>query len=60
MNIQPEGENLRKAVKWISAEHRDNPQISLQSLVDTASITFNLTPLEATYLDKLVREQNRQ
>lgn len=54
--IQPQGENLRRAVKWISAERRDNPKASLSKLIDQACLTYNLTPAEAADLDRLLRE----
>jgi len=55
MSIQPEGENIRKAVKWLSAERQANPKVSALKLVDEACLTFNLTPAEAAYLDQLAR-----
>jgi hypothetical protein len=55
MSIQPQGENLRKAVKWISAERQDNPDVSVNTLIDKACLTFNLTPAEAAGLEALLR-----
>jgi hypothetical protein len=54
--IQPQGENLRKAVQWISAERQDNPKARLNTLIEQAGLTFNLTPAEAEYLERLVKE----
>lgn len=48
--IQPEGENLRKAVKWISEEEKAGSGKNREALMDEACLTFNLTPLEAEYL----------
>ncbi len=50
--IQPEGENLRKAVKWISEEHKYNPEIKYSKLIEEACLKFNLSPKEAEYLAK--------
>ena len=55
MSIQPQGENLRKAVKWISAERRENPDVSVNTLIDRACLTFNLTPAEAAALEELLQ-----
>ncbi len=55
MSIQPEGDNIRKAVKWFSAERQANPAVSALKLIDQACLTFNLTPAEAAYLEQLAR-----
>ena len=44
MSIQPEGEDLRKAVKWISEERQADPEAGAMVLVEKASLRFNLTP----------------
>lgn len=51
MSIQPDGENIRRAVKWLSAERQANPNVSVLKLIDEACLTFNLTPAEAAYLE---------
>jgi len=51
--IQLKGENLRKAVKWISEERHYNPDRSYQNLIEEACLKFNLSPMEAQYLNKL-------
>jgi hypothetical protein len=55
MSIQPQGENLRKAVKWISDQRQDDPDLSVNTLIDRACLTFNLTPAEAAALESLLR-----
>ena len=42
--IQPKGENLRKAVKWISEEHQYNPDRKYRSIIEEACLKFNLSP----------------
>ena len=49
-NIMPEGEAIRKAVKWISAELDQEPRKSLQKLVNEAVQRFDLSPKEAEFL----------
>ena len=56
MTIQPKGEDLRKAVKWISDERQYGSEQSLSKLVEAACLKFNLTPKDAEYLKKFVKE----
>lgn len=48
--IMPKGENIRRAVKWISDEKQDDESKSLKKLVHEAALKFNLTPNEQEYL----------
>ena len=60
MNIQPEGEHIRKAVKWISEERQYNPGKTSDELVRDACIKFDLTPVDEEYLIRLLIDQNEQ
>ena len=60
MSIQPEGEDIRKAIKWISDEKKYNPGQSLKQLVETASLKFDLSPLDANYLLRFYSKDNTQ
>ena len=53
--IQPEGENLRKAVRWISDERKYGPEKKPLKLIEEACLKFNLSPVDAEYLSKFVR-----
>jgi len=53
--IQPEGEQIRKAVKWISEEEQVSPDKSRLQLLEEAGIKFNLSPAEEEYLAKLTK-----
>ena len=55
--IMPEGEALRKAVKYISEKRKAEPNISIVKLVDEASFTFNLSPKEEDFLLRFCKEQ---
>jgi hypothetical protein len=46
----PEGENLRRAVRWISQGLQEEPEKKLLHLVDQAVFRFDLTPKDAEYL----------
>lgn len=48
--IQPEGENLRKAIRWIAEETHDSPSRTRKALVADACLKFNLTPMESEFL----------
>jgi hypothetical protein len=54
--VQPKGENLRKAVKWISEERQTTPDRSYQSLIEEACLRFNLSPMDAQYLLRLPKQ----
>ncbi|MFH1102768.1 MAG: hypothetical protein V1714_03240 [Pseudomonadota bacterium] len=54
MDILPEGEDLRKAVKWIWAEAASDPNKGLSDLIREACLKFDLSPIEAEYLLKAV------
>ena len=58
MSIQPEGENLRKAVKWISEERKYNPERSLKELIEAASLNFDLSPGDEEFLFRFEQEDN--
>jgi hypothetical protein len=55
--IMPQGEDLRKAVKWISEERQSSPERKLAKLVEEASIKFDLSPADGEFLFKFFKEQ---
>jgi hypothetical protein len=57
MSIQPEGEDLRKAVKWISQERKQNQEVNLQQLAQQASLRFNLSPADSEFLARFIKEE---
>jgi len=50
MSILPEGEQLRKAIKWISDERVDNPGAALFTLIEKACLKFDLPPKDGEFL----------
>lgn len=54
--IQPEGEELRKAVKWISDERQYGPDKTFLKLIEEAGLKFNLSPVEQEYLSNFFRK----
>ncbi len=57
MSIMPKGEDLRKAVKWISAEREADPEVTLSKLVDQAGTKFNLSPIDCEFLSRFFKEE---
>ena len=57
MSIQPQGENLRRAVKWIGEERKYTPDQNLAALLQAVCLKFDLTPVEAEYLARLLKEK---
>jgi hypothetical protein len=57
MSIQPQGDPIRKAVKWISAMRLTEPADNLERLVEQAAVEFNLSPKDVEFLRKLVAEK---
>jgi len=50
MTIQPKGEDLRKAVRWVSEERKYNPEKKLKALIEEACLKFDLSPMDADFL----------
>ena len=48
--LLPEGEELRRAVKWISGNLQENPGQPVQPLVHEAIFKFDLSPRDADFL----------
>jgi len=57
MSIQPEGEDLRKAVKWVLEEASFSPEKTMGELIRDACLKFDLSPIEAEFLSKTIQEK---
>jgi hypothetical protein len=55
--IQPEGEKVKKALKWISQERQEDEGHNLAGLINKASMRFNLSPKEEAFLNHFFREE---
>ena len=51
-SILPEGENLRRALRWISEKGSHS-----LSVLDEASMRFNLSPADSAFLVRHFKEQ---
>jgi hypothetical protein len=48
--IQPKGEKVRQAVKWISEKRKEDDQASLTRLIEEVATRFNLSPKDEAFL----------
>lgn len=58
--LLPEGEDLRRAVKWISATLQENPDRPVQSVVQEAILKFDLSPKDADFLIGFFKERDKK
>ena len=54
--IQPKGERVRRAVKWISENRKEDDKRSVYSLIQDASLRFTLSPKEEDFLRAFYEE----
>ena len=57
MSIQPNGEDLRKAVKRVSEERQFNPGKELKTIIEEACMKFDLSPKDANFLLRQLLEK---
>ena len=50
MSLLPEGEEVRRALAWISDERRLDPHKKLTQILEEASIRFDLSPAQEAWL----------
>jgi hypothetical protein len=48
--VAPEGESLRRALRWLDERVREEPGASRGKLVGEAAARFDLTPLDEEFL----------
>ncbi|SHK31812.1 hypothetical protein SAMN02745216_03258 [Desulfatibacillum alkenivorans DSM 16219] len=53
--VMPEGENIRRAVKFVGEFRSENPDAKPSVIVQEAAMRFDLNPAESEYLARLVR-----
>ena len=54
-DILPEGEALRKALKWIGDQRQEGESTPVYKLIEEASLKFNLSPSDAEFLARLLK-----
>ncbi len=53
----PEGEQLRRAVKWISSSLQDDPDQRIFPLIEKAVFKFDLSPKDAEFLLRMYKRE---
>ena len=54
--VIPEGESIRRAIKWISSHLDANPDAPVQKLVNEAVARFDLSPKDTEFLTSFYRK----
>jgi hypothetical protein len=60
MSVEPEGEDLRKATRWISDELLDNPGAGIAKLIEQACIKFDLSPKDAEFMMRFFSKKDEE
>ena len=56
--VQPDSENIRRATKWLLEERQYSPEIPVSKLIEQACMKFDLSPMEAEFLQRFVKDEN--
>lgn len=59
-NLLPDGEEIRRAVKWVSGNLQEDPCRPVQPLVQEAIFKFDLSPLDAEFLIRFFSERKEE
>lgn len=59
-DLLPDGEDLRRAVRWVSASLQDAPGEPVKRLVKEAIFKFDLSPRDAEFLIGFFNERKDQ
>jgi len=55
--VQPEGEKIRRATKWLIEERKYSPDRSVAKLLEEACLKFDLSPKDAEFLQRFVKDE---
>lgn len=58
--LLPEGEELRRAIRWISEQLKENPATPLPRLIEEAGRLFDLSPRQSEYLWAFYRSEEEK
>jgi hypothetical protein len=59
-DLLPDGEDLRRAVKWVSGNLQEDPGQPVQPLVQQAIFKFDLSPRDAEFLIGFYRQRKEE
>jgi hypothetical protein len=54
--IIPDSEQLKRAVRWISEQLKDDEQLSKQKLINEAISRFDLNPKQSMFLQSFYKK----
>jgi hypothetical protein len=49
-DLDPKGEGLRRAVRWLDERGREEPRVDRLKLIGEAAVRFDLTPVDEDFL----------
>ncbi len=55
--VLPQSESLRRAVKWISENLKENENTNINILISNATMTFDLSPKDADFLVNMYKKK---
>ena len=55
--VMPTGDDIRRAVKWISDNLETNPEQTRMKLIEQAVFKFDLSPLDTEFLMNFFRKK---
>jgi hypothetical protein len=55
-DLQPGGEKIRQAVRWVAEMVNSHPEKSRQDILREAEVRFDLSPKECAFLDRKLME----
>jgi len=55
--VQPEEEKIRRATKWLIEKRKYSPERSVVNLIEEACLKFDLSPMDAEFLQRFVRDE---
>jgi hypothetical protein len=56
--VKPKNEKMKNAIKWISDEKKFEKK-DIETLIQDACFKFNLSPNDAEFIDKFMKEKTR-
>jgi len=56
--VTPEGERIRKAVRWICETMADQPERDRTAIIREAELRFDLTPRESEFVHAKLRSRD--
>ena len=59
-DILPEGEDLRRAIKWVSGNLQEVPGKAIEQLVQETIFKFDLSPKDAEFLMHFFRQRKEK